>query len=471
MTTGGAIPPEPPPSEQGGRLDSWKEIAAHFQRDVRTVRRWEAAEGLPVRRHRHRERDSVYAYASELDAWWSNRRRPDSRPTGSSLPQPAARRYPRARRVLAGAAVLVAGSALFTGLRILAPRTVEQVADARVKRDPTARTAPIDAEANDLYLRARYHLEKRTGQLALARRYLEAAVTRAPDFAPAHAALADALTRVARSRPDEEPDAWARAEASAKRALALDGRLAVAHAVMATIALFRDWDWQRAEAGFQRAVELDARDLEARNGYAIYLRAAGRMDDAIAQRQRALAADPVNVTFITRLGEDYVFARRFDEGIREFRKALELERDYRAALDGLADACARKGLEQEFAVHTTRLLTLRGSRADAAAFERVFRSEGYRAAQRWLDLRNLERYGGEPSINAWNLAFTYARLGDKEKAFGCLEEALARRDPGMLLLRVDPDVDSLRSDPRFDALLRRLGPNVPAQVSNGAPRR
>jgi TolB-like protein len=52
------------------RLDSWKEIASYFQRDVRTVQRWERLEGLPVHRKVHSRLASIYAYESELDAWW-----------------------------------------------------------------------------------------------------------------------------------------------------------------------------------------------------------------------------------------------------------------------------------------------------------------------------------------------------------------------------------------------------------------
>lgn len=51
-------------------LTSWKEIAAHFQRDVRTVQRWECEEGLPVHRHLHHHQASVFAYPDELDRWW-----------------------------------------------------------------------------------------------------------------------------------------------------------------------------------------------------------------------------------------------------------------------------------------------------------------------------------------------------------------------------------------------------------------
>ena len=51
------------------RLDSWKEIAAYARRGVRTVRRWEREEGLPVHRHLHLKLGSVYAFKSEIDAW------------------------------------------------------------------------------------------------------------------------------------------------------------------------------------------------------------------------------------------------------------------------------------------------------------------------------------------------------------------------------------------------------------------
>jgi eukaryotic-like serine/threonine-protein kinase len=70
--------PEDPQGESGhespasDRLDSWKEIAAYLKRDVSTVQRWEKREGLPVHRHVHAQLGSLYAFKSELDAWWRN---------------------------------------------------------------------------------------------------------------------------------------------------------------------------------------------------------------------------------------------------------------------------------------------------------------------------------------------------------------------------------------------------------------
>src|SRR3989475_1930968 len=55
------------------RLESWKEIAAYLKRGQSTVRRWEK-EGLPVHRHAHKNKASVYAYASEIEVWWNDGR-------------------------------------------------------------------------------------------------------------------------------------------------------------------------------------------------------------------------------------------------------------------------------------------------------------------------------------------------------------------------------------------------------------
>ncbi len=69
--------PDKPPSEKPPetRLDSWKEIAAYLGRDVTTVQRWEKREGMPVHRHVHDKRGSVYASGPELEAWLRSRRK------------------------------------------------------------------------------------------------------------------------------------------------------------------------------------------------------------------------------------------------------------------------------------------------------------------------------------------------------------------------------------------------------------
>ena len=91
-----------PRDEPARRLDSWKEIAAYLQRDVRTVQRWEQKEGLPVHRYEHGSRASVFAESEELEQWLAYRRTSPEEPP----PPPGLRRL-----WLAGGAVLLLAAA------------------------------------------------------------------------------------------------------------------------------------------------------------------------------------------------------------------------------------------------------------------------------------------------------------------------------------------------------------------------
>ncbi len=94
-------------------LDSWKEIAAYLNRDVTTVQRWEKREGMPVHRHVHDKRGSVYALPEELDEWVRSRSprvddpekkpEPETPPAAPTLPATA---VPKTRLWIALAAVL-----------------------------------------------------------------------------------------------------------------------------------------------------------------------------------------------------------------------------------------------------------------------------------------------------------------------------------------------------------------------------
>ena len=77
IPTSGAKPGLEDSPLSGKKLVSWKEIASHLGREIRTVQRWEKSEGLPVRRHEHQKKSTVYAYANELDEWFKRRQPAD----------------------------------------------------------------------------------------------------------------------------------------------------------------------------------------------------------------------------------------------------------------------------------------------------------------------------------------------------------------------------------------------------------
>src|SRR2546422_6983375 len=94
------------------RLESWKEIAAYLKRGQSTVRRWEK-EGLPVHRHVHKSKASVYAYQSEVDVWWNDgRARLESAETATTRQHRSAMRWAAAGLLVllsAGLGLNVAG--------------------------------------------------------------------------------------------------------------------------------------------------------------------------------------------------------------------------------------------------------------------------------------------------------------------------------------------------------------------------
>jgi len=77
-------------------LESWKQIAAYLDRSERTVRRWEATEGLPVHRREHEKQDTVFAFRHEIEAWSRHRTRcpgPETEDSLEPLPAKSANAY------------------------------------------------------------------------------------------------------------------------------------------------------------------------------------------------------------------------------------------------------------------------------------------------------------------------------------------------------------------------------------------
>lgn len=430
----------PAPSHNGGddRLDSWKEIAAYFNRDVRTVRRWEKQEALPVHRHLHKARGSVFAYRSELQAWWNN-----GQPR-LGAETPATGRHGWLRPLLAAGL----GFALIAGA--YAVRKVYQPAGP-----PKRRT--VDPTAQELYLKGRYHLNQRAGGREKALGLFEQAIARDPEFAAAHAGLADAYLRMAGWGPLPAPEAWARAESAARRALELDEQLAEAHGSMGMIWLFRHWNWAEAEKEFLRALALDPVQPETHARFAHYLRATGRLEDSIRERTRALELAPLRADLIMALGVEHLFARRHQAALEQFKAALELDTRSLPALRWLAATYELRGMYPEAAAAQLRVFNLEEQPEAGERFRRLYQTKGYLAAARFVDEEAIARFKRRPGRQSWNLAYSYARLGQNDEAFRYLEIAYEERDPGLLQIRVDPDFDNLRADARYHRLVQRIG--------------
>lgn len=128
------------------RLDSWKEIAAHLNRDIRTVQLWEKREDLPIHRQAHTARASVFAFTHELDIW-QNARRTQPAPVVASFPAPDSASYsPRSGFLQKHATALITLTAVALAAILLAAAFYRNVVRVNIRaafRDKTLAVLPF----------------------------------------------------------------------------------------------------------------------------------------------------------------------------------------------------------------------------------------------------------------------------------------------------------------------------------------
>lgn len=441
------------------RLHSWKDIAAYLGRDVSTVQRWERREAMPVHRHVHEKLGSVYAFRSELEAWWRGRSATlasgsphDPRAASLAAPEPTRRRY-RPLAIAGLIALGVVGTAL--GLRIA--RLPGGAGGSSVSG-----TASRAAEVRDLLLRARYLGVRTTGadsQNAIA--LVERAIALDPSFAPAHAALASAyVTRLAYVTPDETRELEARAFAAAERALSLDPDLPEAFLARGDLLWTHSQRFahDRAVLEFRRALSLDPQSDEAHRRLARVYVHVGFFDEALQHADRALALNPSNAQALNSRAQALLWMGHDEEalGVLSSIPGPVLPELVEA---NVAVALIRLGRYEEARTHLRRALrehpddpagNLRGVEALLLA-----RSDP-RQARALIEAVG-QRKAANPSHHAaYFAASALARMGEAEEAVRWLREAAATGFPCHALFARDPNLNPIRRHPQFRAFMAEM---------------
>jgi tetratricopeptide (TPR) repeat protein len=336
----------------------------------------------------------------------------------------------------------------------------------RVARSLTLELLPEDASlgrpatrnpaAYELYLRACHLFGRGTDEArreALARFHETIALD--PEYALAHARLANCYISLAADNVMPPEEAYAQAKTAARRALELDESLAPAHAYLALVAMAHDWSWQEAQSGFRRAVDLDPNSAYAHGVYSTFLAAVGRSDDAVAEARRALELDPRSAGRSLTVGTRLLFARRYDAAIDQFQRTLELDPQYDVAHYYIGKALLEMGRHDEAVVELERAYVASGSPTDLAELARGWAKAGATDRSREA-LAQLAAPGGD-YVSPTDLAKVHEALGENEAALDRLEQALDVRAADVVFLQVDPDWDGLRAEPRFLELLQRIG--------------
>ena len=319
------------------------------------------------------------------------------------------------------------------------------------------RPATTDLEAYTLYLKGRQLWNRRSvADLLRSVDLLEEALARDPNYALAHAGLADSHALLGFYCIRRPVEAFGAAKRSALRAREIEPALAEARPALAYVAMYHDWDWDAAEREFQDALRLNPSYATAHQWYGNFQSILGRVDGALASFHRGVALDPLGAIRHAALGWGYYFARQYESALDQCRRAIEIDPELPVAHHWLALVSEELG---DWDRPRSRCGARWSSAAGTAAASR-------RSRRRWRPARpgtgGTGTAGGAraapPDGVRVRLRFRDdpCRAGGDRHALEWMERAYEERTHRMAFLRVDPRIDRLRDQPRFAALLDRM---------------
>ena len=320
-----------------------------------------------------------------------------------------------------------------------------------------AAVSQVNPDAYDAYQRGRAAWERLTpASFDTAMDYFELALEHDPDYALAHVGVADVWGGRMQTGVVPVADAYAVEQAALGAAFELDESLPQAHARLASIRSWQDWDWEGAEDAFRRAIDLDPTDSRVRGFYSQHLTMMRRFDEAIVQMDEAMQISPFDPLLPSLHAMNLVFMKRYEEGVELARSVLDENPNNAAAFRAYTEGLYLLGrFDELFEAARTREAS-GGNQEIVEALDRGYAAEGFQGAFRsvadLLAARSEQRY-----VSPNGMMADYIRAGDLDKAVDWAERAIEQRNPNVPFWGVDPLVDVLRDEPRFEAIIRELG--------------
>jgi serine/threonine-protein kinase len=321
-------------------------------------------------------------------------------------------------------------------------------------REKATRTYTEDSAAYQHYLQGRFHWNKgTTAGYRNAIEYFQRAIQKDPKYALAYAGLSDSYLLLGSTYVESLPEA----KAAAENARQLDPNLAEAHVALGQIKLWLDWQWPAAEREFKEGIQLNPASALAHNQYAGYLATVGRLSDALAETDNALALDPLSVIVNTDRGWLLLFAERRADAIAQFRKTLNFDANAVSARRGLGVALSLDGSHNEAITELTRAL----AQSENSPVIMGHLGAAYALARRTADsarvLQELQGLSDRQYVPSTSIAMVQAARGDRAGALDRLEKAFDEHDFSLAQLAIAPWFKDLRADPQFQALVRKIG--------------
>ena len=473
----------------GIRLDAWKEIAAYLRRSERTVKRWEQERGLPTHRLPGKGRSSVFAYAGELDEWLKSAKDLDATEPDDSEPQVVAqpeaeigepasvfqsikwagnglRRTQRVALVTLLLVGLVLGAGFWEQRHTPNARAFSTQGGAPDRATPVPGTSDAEKQlAHELYLKGIYEWNKRTpDSLERALDLFTQAVVHDPGSAKNFAGMAETylLMREYSSMPDAE--AYSRALAASRKAVALDDSLAEAHRCLAYSEVWGLWNFQDGEKEFRRAIELDPKDPLAHLWFANAFHGPGWYTVALHEIDRAQELDPGSSAILADKGILLFESGQKQEGLEMEQQVERADPVFLKPHYFLARMYWYLRDYPEFLQESQQAASLKHDPVLAetnAAARAGFRRDGERGLLADLEA-DQKRLAGEGKLDIGLLATTYVRLGERDEAVRLLREEFDNHLDGFPYARQDLDLLTLNDEPGYRELINKLHvPNPP----------
>ena len=313
------------------------------------------------------------------------------------------------------------------------------------------RTQHVNPEAVELYLQAIDRLN--TGDPRTAVDLLQRAVEKDPEYAPAHASLANAYGWMGEAGWMPYAEAFTLQKSEALKAIALDDSRPEPHLELSVAAMNQSWDWATQSKELRHALELNPNAANVHWAYAGYLERVGRAPEAIAEARLALQLDPVSSRSFMNIGFIYYFDHQYDQALTQMQRAAVLHAEQAEILFPLGDIYVEKGLYDQ---GIQEFLKLGDAPHALGHLANAYARQG-RIVEARAILPKLKEHIDKTGIGRYEMALVYVGLKDNDNAFEWLEKAFEARDKGLTYLKIDPCLDPLRSDPRFQNLIKRVG--------------
>jgi tetratricopeptide (TPR) repeat protein len=239
------------------------------------------------------------------------------------------------------------------------------------------------------------------------------------------------------------------------KALELDETLAEAHAVLGIIKTRCDWDWTAAQKAFDRSIEINPYYPTAHQWYGNYFDTLGRFDDALREKKRALELDPLSLSINVSIGTTYWMMGNAPEALGKIYDALEMDKNFVPAVVQLGFVNELRGNTSQSIDNLEQAVEMDDSPTIQGCLGRAYAVAGLRDKAEAM-INSLKAQSARRYVSAYVLALITPALGRTDDTFTWLEKACEDHDEFLCWLKVDPRLNSLRSDPRFFNLVNRV---------------